>query len=137
MTQADANTRVPMTAQGTRKTRRVYSRKFTSGVVAQCLEPGASVCAIALAHGINANVIRKWLPRQKLAAARALATMLLVTIQSAAPVATATSKPHFDVGHGVRRAPIELTLGAATVRLPHGFDPLELRNIVQILAALR
>ena len=63
--------------------------------------------------------------------------MLPVTIQSAAPVATATSKPHFDVGHGVRRAPIELTLGAATVRLPHGFDPLELRNIVQILAALR
>jgi len=58
-----------------------------------------------------------------------------VTIQSAAP--TVTSKPRIDVGHGVRRAPIELTLGPATVRLPHGFDPLELRSIVQILAALR
>jgi len=93
------------------------------------------VSAIALAHGIDANVIRKWLPRQKLGAARAAATMLQVTIQSAAP--TATSKPRIDVGHGVRRAPIELTLGAANVRLHHGFHPAELRSIVQILAALR
>ena len=135
MTQADANTRVPIAAQGTRKTRRVYSRKFKREVVARCLEPGASVSAIALAHGINANVIRKWLPRRKLAAARTQATMLPVTIQSAAP--TASIKPRIDAGQSARRAPIELTLGAATVRLPHGFDPLELRNIVQILAALR
>ena len=135
MTQADANTRVPIAAQGTRKTRRVYSRKFKREVVARCLEPGTSVSAIALAHGINANVIRKWLPRQKLAAARAQATMLPVTIQSSAPISTI--KPRIDSGQSVRRAPIELTLGTATVRLPHGFDPLELRNIVQILAALR
>jgi len=112
-----------MPAQGTRKIRRVYSHKFKREVVAQCLEPGASVSAIALAHGINANVIRKWLPRQKLSAAHALAPMLPVTLQSAAPIATATSKPRIDVGHGVRRAPIELILSAATVRLPYGFDP--------------
>ena len=135
MTQADANTRVPIAAQGTRKTRRVYSRKFKREVVARCLEPGTSVSAIALAHGINANVIRKWLPRQKLAAARAQATMLPVTIQSAAQIATI--KPRIDCGQSARRAPIELTLGQATVRLPHGFDPLELRSIVQILAGLR
>jgi transposase len=135
MTQADANTRVPIAAQGTRKTRRVYSLKFKREVIARCLEPGASVSAIALAHGINANVIRKWLPRRKVGAAPTLTTMLPVTIQSAAP--TATSKPRIDVGHGVRRAPIELTLGAATVRLPHGFDPLDLRSIVQILSGIR
>ena len=135
MTQADANTRVPIAAQGTRKTRRVYSRKFKREVVAQCLEPGASVSGVALTHGINANVIRKWLPRQKLAAARALATMLPVTIQSAAPIATIKSR--IDSGQSARRAPIELTLGAATVRLPHGFDPAELRSIVQVLSGIR
>ena len=135
MTQADANSRVPIAAQGTRKTRRVYSRKFKREVVARCLEPGASVSAIALAHGINANVIRKWLPRQKLASARALSTMLPVTVQSAAPIATI--KPRIDAGQSARRAPIELTLGAATVRLPHGFDPAELRSIVQVLSGIR
>jgi len=36
-----------------------------------------------------------------------------------------------------QRAPIELILGDATVRLPAGFDPSELRSIVQVLAALR
>ena len=35
------------------------------------------------------------------------------------------------------RAPIELILNDATVRLPAGFDPAELHSIVQILAALR
>ena len=46
---------------GVRK-RRTYSRLFKAEVAAQCLMPGASVSAIALSHGINANVIRKWLP---------------------------------------------------------------------------
>ncbi len=26
------------------------------------LQPGASVSSVAISHGINANVIRKWLP---------------------------------------------------------------------------
>ena len=31
-------------------------------VVQECLQPGASVSSVAISHGINANVIRKWLP---------------------------------------------------------------------------
>ncbi|MCQ4261088.1 transposase, partial [Stutzerimonas stutzeri] len=27
-----------------------------------CLQPGATVSSVAISHGINANVIRKWLP---------------------------------------------------------------------------
>lgn len=27
-----------------------------------CLQPGASVSSVDISHGINANVIRKWLP---------------------------------------------------------------------------
>ena len=135
MKQADANTRVPVAAPGPRKTRRVYPRKFKREVIAQCLEPGASVSAVALGHGINANVIRKWLPREKLAAARALATMLPVTIQGAA--SSVSSKPAMRVAPGSRRPPIEVSLGAAIVRLPHGFDPAELRCIVQILSGIR
>jgi transposase-like protein len=30
--------------------------------VQECLKPGASVYSVAISHGINANVIRKWLP---------------------------------------------------------------------------
>ncbi|MBD1552846.1 hypothetical protein HAQ06_09800 [Pseudomonas sp. C2L12B] len=28
----------------------------------ECLQPGATVPSVAISHGINANVIRKWLP---------------------------------------------------------------------------
>lgn len=30
-------------------------------IVAACQQPGASVAGIALAHGLNANLVRRWL----------------------------------------------------------------------------
>ncbi|MBA3774511.1 MAG: transposase [Ramlibacter sp.] len=114
--------------------RRTYPRQFKREVVAQCLLPGASVSAIALSHGINANVIRKWLPQRASGMARVTATMLPVTIDSALPAPTRRLRAA-AVPAG-SRAPIELSLAGATVRLPPGFDAQELRSIVQILAAL-
>jgi transposase len=29
-------------------------------VLAECAQPGASVAAVALSHGLNANVVHKW-----------------------------------------------------------------------------
>jgi transposase-like protein len=43
------------------RARRRYSTQFKSELLASCLLPGASVSAIAAAHGINANVLRRWL----------------------------------------------------------------------------
>ncbi|MBD9562171.1 IS66-like element accessory protein TnpA [Pseudomonas sp. PDM09] len=39
-----------------------YSKSFKTQVVQECLQPGATVSSVAISHGINANVIRKWLP---------------------------------------------------------------------------
>lgn len=126
---ADAKIGVPAAAPETTRARRTYARQFKSDVIAQCQVPGASVSAIALSHGINANVIRKWLPRH------GATTMLPVTIESAAP--EAVTRPGAPAARSAARPPIELTLAGATVRLPAGFDPHELRSIVQILVALR
>lgn len=41
-------------------TRRRYSMATKAQVVAECAEPGASVAKIAMAHGINANVVHRW-----------------------------------------------------------------------------
>jgi transposase len=41
--------------------RRTHSPEFKARVLAACRQPGASIAAVALAHGINANVVRKWL----------------------------------------------------------------------------
>ncbi len=43
-----------------RETRRRHSRDLKAAVLAECNEPGASVAAIALAHGLNANLVHKW-----------------------------------------------------------------------------
>ncbi len=39
-----------------------YPKPFKAQVAQECLQPGASVSSVAISHGINANVIRKWLP---------------------------------------------------------------------------
>ena len=40
--------------------RRQHERSFKAELVAQCLAPGASVAAVALAGGVNANLLFKW-----------------------------------------------------------------------------
>jgi transposase len=39
-----------------------YPKLFKAQVVQECLQPGAPISSVAIHHGINANVIRKWLP---------------------------------------------------------------------------
>lgn len=41
--------------------RRTHSPEFKASVLAACRQPGASIAAVALAHGLNANVVHKWL----------------------------------------------------------------------------
>tara|TARA_R110001583_G_scaffold146830_1_gene298866 strand:+ start:13944 stop:14318 length:375 start_codon:yes stop_codon:yes gene_type:complete len=41
--------------------RRRFSREFKAEIVAQCLEPGASVSRISLDNGLNANMVRRWM----------------------------------------------------------------------------
>lgn len=40
--------------------RQRYSREFKRQIVEASLTPGASIAAIAQAHGINANLLHKW-----------------------------------------------------------------------------
>ena len=41
--------------------RRTHSPEFKARVLAACRQNGASVAGVALAHGINPNVVHKWL----------------------------------------------------------------------------
>jgi transposase-like protein len=45
---------------GVRRRRR-HSAEFKAKVLAACRQPGASRAGVALAHSINANLLRKWL----------------------------------------------------------------------------
>ena len=47
-------------ASGKRGARRVHSGQLKAAVLERCAEPGASVAAIALEHGLNANLVHRW-----------------------------------------------------------------------------
>ena len=44
-----------------RRTRRTHSEAFKQSLIEACGEPGASVAGVALANGINANQLRRWM----------------------------------------------------------------------------
>lgn len=43
-----------------RAPRRAHSEALRSQVLVECAQQGASVAAVAMAHGLNANLVRKW-----------------------------------------------------------------------------
>jgi transposase-like protein len=43
-----------------RRRRRRHSVEFKATVIRECLKPGVSIAAVALAHSLNANMLRKW-----------------------------------------------------------------------------
>jgi len=54
------DTSAPALPQG-RRVRRQYSTEFRAQVIEAASQPGVSVAAIALANGMNANLLRRWL----------------------------------------------------------------------------
>lgn len=42
-----------------RRRRRRHSAEFKAAVIGECLKPGVSIAAVALHHGLNANMLRK------------------------------------------------------------------------------
>ena len=71
-----------------RRTKRTYSAETKAELMAACLAPGASIAAIASSHGMNANVLHRWLKessqsRQQIGSgAGTVATTLGETVQS-------------------------------------------------------
>ena len=43
-----------------KRTRRDYSPELKERILAECAAPGASVAKIAMAHGVNANLVHTW-----------------------------------------------------------------------------
>jgi transposase len=59
--------------------RRFYSPELKTQVVQECRQSGASVARVALSHGINANIVHRWLHEDDRAA-------LLLRAQSFIPL---------------------------------------------------
>ncbi|MCE1183402.1 MAG: transposase [Rhodocyclales bacterium] len=74
--------------------RRRYDPASRDRLVAACLEPGVSVSRLALEHGVNANLVRKWVKRAKEARALpAVSTFVPVQIATDMQSSSASGPP--------------------------------------------
>lgn len=122
-----------------RPQRRVHSRAFKRKLVELSLVPGASVSAIALEQGINANLLFGWRRahlrlREDAPLARSSgsspATLLSVEVVTAGPAPTTLAPARAASPAGS----IEIEVAGARLRVRGAVDEASLRSV---LAALR
>lgn len=127
--------------------RRQHEKLFKAELVEQCLIPGASVAAVALAGGINANLLFKWRRdhlRSKHLTDAASSSAVLVPVRVAPCVDAQAGNsqplaPSLTSTATAQRAArssciIELDIAGATVRLR---GPIDETGLCSVLRALR
>ncbi len=121
----------------TRNGRRYFSRSHKQRVVQACLAPGASVAAVALSFGFNANLVRRWI-RQHQAHARpneAALVPITMTKACALPVEAPGSNTERSLD-GAQRL-IEIEYAGARIVVNGSIEGCLLRELLDALARHR
>lgn len=94
--------------------RRRYTEEFKARVSEECRQPGVSIASVALANGLNANLLRKWVAEREAAGSptRPLPPVTAPAEEFVALPLVATQKS--AEGSDIR---IELRRGAMTVTI--------------------
>ena len=109
------DTQTPRYAQ--RRTHRTYTAQFKAELVAMCHKPGASIAAVALQHGMNANLLHRWRKEwaQGLHRLESVVTTAVATPQTPAfipiELSTAASTPAGEL------PPVALSTPATDIRI--------------------
>lgn len=123
-----------------KSTKRRHSPAFKRKLVELTRQAGASVAAIALEHGINANLLFKWRREQlggpSSARPTAQAILLPVTMDPLPPVRTMSTPRPAVMANAARACAvgvIEIEVGGARVRLRGSVDQDSVRCVLQTL----
>ena len=116
-------------------TKRRHSAAFKRKILELAEQPGASVAAVALEHGVNANLVFKWrrakLDRKRSPRVSHQPVLLPVSVDSQESFLT-VSPPQPDqvvLNEGV----IEIEIGGARVLLRGSVDPSNVRSVLMAL----
>jgi transposase len=120
--------------------RRHHDRAYKADLVGQSLQPGASVAAIALQNGINANLLFKW-RRDHLRATRSATTQSAVLLPvHVVPASRVTSTrtavantPAVPTSPVPRTGVIEFEIAGAHLRLRGAVDEAMLSSVLRAL----
>jgi len=86
------------------RVRRIHSAAFKAQVVAACSVPGVSNAAVAMAHGINANLARRWVALAEQRSKRPSTLPVGQAVTAFVPVqAPAPAQPPADIRIELRR----------------------------------
>jgi transposase len=142
---------------GTVERRRTRSLDDRKRIVVEALAPGASVAAVARRHGLNANLVFKWIrrsregwrdrrrepanekpvvvvPPEKGAPAFVPVKLLALDAPSAPPPSDVAAKPARQTRQGARRGAMEISLpNGAKVSLDADVDAKALRRVLSAL----
>jgi transposase len=98
--------------------RRRYDAAVKKQILAECERPGASIAAVAMAHGINANLVHKWrgraMQRQDAVATPLSTSFLPVSLPAADMSATATTEVRIELRRGPVTATVSWPMSAVT-----------------------
>lgn len=98
-----------------------YPKPFKAQIVQECLNPDVSIASVALRHGINANLVRKWIHLYRDQQASVLPAFIPLKLEAAAiPVRQAVVRLRLPASAYRRRRQREAglhteLLGTATV----------------------
>ena len=111
---------IPDQQAGTRRRRRIHSDEFKANAVASCMQPGMSMAAVAMAQGVNANLLRRWVRDAEMKSGTTVvsattaeasktqeAKTVFVPVSLPAPVPPAQAP---DIRIELRRGPIAVTV---------------------------
>ena len=99
-------------------------------IVREAMTPGVSLAKVALRHGLNANLLRKWVVKHGAMATRVATTPSLLPVV-VAPSAKA-SRSARTTSH--ERTPIEIELPRGVVRFYGAIDRAVLRELIEALS---
>jgi transposase len=95
-----------------RRLRRRHSADFKTSIIRACQQPGVSMASVALANGLNATMVRKWVVEAEGASSRPASA-----IATAAPSSTPTFPLALPQAQDLRDIRIELQRGNVRVTL--------------------
>jgi len=124
---------------GSTRSRRQHEREFKDDLIAQSLVAGASVSAIAMKGGINANLLFKWRRehvRAKIESVPAAGTLLpvcLIPEVDSMPISQPPASGDAAVSRSARQGVIEIDIAGAQLRLRGAVDEAMLGTVLRAL----
>lgn len=93
-----------------RRMRRKHSAEFKASVIRACRQPGVSMASVALANGLNATMLRKWVVEAERGTLRRVPVEVPMQAAAFVPVAMPHDANRNDIRIELQRGNVRITL---------------------------